>query len=202
MANLDMKDAEILAGQLATIGHPYGAVAILATAQDLVDWCRGGIFGGRPWTPAEQAGALVKEARLTLGNWEKAGGTTALRSLFGDMYPQCCESDPAWKPITFEEMIAKGLIRPPCETCDDRQLIGQAPEIRYCMACPGGRHLAKWEGERGLQRLNHPPIEKPRPTRDFSTVEPITPAQMAAALEDEQRRRAEQQPLLHRLGVD
>ena len=90
MANLDMKDAEILAGQLATIGHPYGAVAVLATAQDLIDWCKGGIFGGRPWTPSEQAGALVHEARTTFGEWNKAGGTTALLALFRGMFPESC----------------------------------------------------------------------------------------------------------------
>jgi hypothetical protein len=82
VADLDMKYAMMCAGQLTTIGHPLMEIALKATAADLVSWCKGGIFGGRPWTPADQASDLVQEARLTFGNWEKAGGTTALRRLF------------------------------------------------------------------------------------------------------------------------
>jgi hypothetical protein len=199
MADLEMKAAEVLAGQLTTIGHPMKPDWLLATANDLVEWCKGGIFGGRPWMPAEQAGALVKEARMTLGDWQKAGGTTALLSLFRAMFPSSRESDPAWAPLSYEQTVAKGLIRPPCETCDDSLYVGAVPELRYCMACPGGRHAAKWEGEQGLRRLNHPVLPRPRPTRDFAVPTRISPEQMARALEDEQRRRQEQ---FQRVGVD
>ena len=197
MADLDMKDAEILAGQLETIGHPYGRVATLATAQDLVDWCKGGFLAGRPWTPAEQATALVHKARMTFGDWTKAGGTTAFAALYQNMFPQQKIKD-VWTPEraakefsrTITAAIARGHLVAPCELC-------KVDDYPYCEYGGLARHQrAKDEAEaRAL-------VSPLRPVQGFSLPNAITPAQMAAALEDEQRRRAEQQPLLHRLGVD
>ena len=82
MADLDIKDAKMLVDQLTTVGHPMIEGARLATAMDLVEWCKGGVFRGVPSTPLQQATELVQNARLTFGDWTKAGGTTALRSLF------------------------------------------------------------------------------------------------------------------------
>ena len=59
MADLDMQTAQMLVDQLITVGHPMLAGARVATALDLVAWCKGGIYDGRPWTPAEQAAATV-----------------------------------------------------------------------------------------------------------------------------------------------
>ena len=198
MADLDWGVALNLAGSLVTIGHPYQKAAIEATAQDLTKWCRGAIIEGRVWNPEAQAQAIVDEARMW-DSWPD-GGTKQLRALFLAKFGPKGETQQGWKPLSFDEAVARGLILPPCGTCDDRLTIGQPPEVRYCLDCPAGRHMAKWEGDRGLRRLNNPPVA--RPTRDFATATPITPEQMTRALEDEQRRRREQQPLLSARGVD
>lgn len=199
MADLDMKDAELAAGQLTTIGHPMKPEWLLATAQDLNEWCKGGIYGGVPWTPAQQANALVQKARLTFGEWSRAGGTTALYALFQQMFPPKTEKAAEWKPLTLEQTIERGLIRPPCEVCGDDLVVGVVPNLLYCTACPAGRHQARWEGERGLARLNHP--EATKPSRDFATAAGMvmTPETVRRVIEDEVRRRREQ---YEKLGIE
>jgi hypothetical protein len=84
MADISVQDALVLAESLTTIGHPkYPPGALMATAMDIQGWCKGGIFDGRPWTPLEQAAAIVEEARTTWeGGWPDKGGTMRLFCLF------------------------------------------------------------------------------------------------------------------------
>ena len=198
MAELTLGVARNIAGALVTIGHPYHQAAIDATALDLMKWCKGAFVDGRPVSPERQAESLVAEARSTWDGWPEKGGTKALLELFRTMYPpNHSEVSAEWSPLTFEQTVAKGLILPPCPVCDDNLYLGESPNIVYCTACPAGRRNAKWEGEKGLDRLNRPPM--PAHVRGFSAPALITPEQMARALEDETRRRTEQ---FRRVGVD
>ena len=191
MAELAFDAARRIATALVTIGHPYEPAAITATAHDLVKWCRGAIIANRVWSPEDQADALVDEARTGWDEgWPRQGGTPKILNLFLTMFPpKHQELDPDWKPLSYEETVAKGLIRPPCEMCDDHLYIGEVPNLRYCVACPAGRHAQQWDGQRGLDRLNHPATPRPKPTAGFALASPISPEQMKRALEDEQRRR-------------
>lgn len=81
---LTMELAIKLAESLTTIGHPRMAGAILATAQDLLEWCTGAILKGAAWSPARQAQWLVDTARRDWAEegWPERGGTGRLRDLF------------------------------------------------------------------------------------------------------------------------
>lgn len=192
MGKLDLDAAKHIAAALITIGHPFNPAAIEATAIDLIKWCRGVCIDGRHMDPDEQAEALVDEVRTTWDKWPD-GGTKLLLEHFRSKF---CSQESALKVLTYEETLAKGLIVPPCEVCDDRLYIGRAPDLQFCEACIKGRRNARWEGPGGLMRLNQRGSnagKTPPPVRGFSTLPMITPQQMAHALEDERIRRAQQQ---------
>ncbi len=193
MAELDMKDAMVLAESLITIGHPRQAGSVMATAMDLHDWCKGTIFEGRPWTPLEQATALVQEVRLTWEDgWPEKGGTRKLYALFRAKY-----APTQWKPLSYDQTVAKGLIRPPCAACDDGFYLGKPPNMSYCLACPGGRRHAQWNGDQALHVLNREGanvgerrLAPPSPLAGLNLDQVLRDGQ--AVFEDEQRRKREQ----------
>lgn len=89
MADITVQDALVLAESLTTVGHPRAAGSVMATAMDIQGWCKGGIFDGRPWTPLEQATAIVQEARTTWeGGWPEKGGTMRLLCAFRAKFDQ------------------------------------------------------------------------------------------------------------------
>lgn len=193
MADLTLPVAQNLAASLCTIGHPYSQPVINATAMDLIKWCHGAIIEGRVLSAEEQAEQLVEEARLTwLQGWQDKGGTAALRALFDELFKGGAQPL-MQRSLTPEDAIARGLIAPPCEACDDKLYLGKAPNLQYCMACDAGRRNAKWNGNKELEWLNRPAAErKGRPV----LVKPLTYEAMKAALDDEQRRKREQQAKL------
>lgn len=198
MADLKWEVAESLAGSLTTIGHPMAKTAIMATALDLTRWCKGAILDGRPWTAEEQAEWLV--ARVRYGpnawhNWQDCGGTAALHEIFLAKFPPPMK--PETKILTPEQIYAKGLVARPCAACDDRLYVGAAPNMQYCLACPQGRHNAKWQGDEALHRLNCQRAKRV-PVDGFNRPGFLTPTGMARAAADEMRRKREQ---LERTGM-
>jgi hypothetical protein len=195
VADLDMKDAEVLADSLCTINHPMLQAARLSTAMDLHDWCHGGIFEGRPWTPLEQANALVQEARLTFGDWAKAGGTTALLAIYRAKFPEPLK--PALPPLTTAELIATGRVAAPCEYCDPGepwcQFGGAKGHARYL---PGGIFGPR-QHEIAVEELRH--RDRPATILTMPRAASILPptyeemqARGKAQYEDECRRKREQ----------
>jgi|SRR5215831_18232798 len=90
-STLDWEAAQRIAAQLLTIGHPSHAAAIQATANDLVDWCKGVTINGVFIKPEQQANQLVTEARRNWDEWPAIGGTkqlyALLRRIFGPKEP-------------------------------------------------------------------------------------------------------------------
>jgi hypothetical protein len=193
MAELDMKDAELLADQLCTIGHSPVHGARIGTAQDLCEWCKGGIFGGRPWTPLEQATELVREARNTFGDWNKAGGTTALLALFRQKFgkaepphTQTIEERAAENARHMASLVSRGLLAARCVHCE--------PGAPYC-EYGGERAHAREKSERAKTTVKRKPV----PIDGFKRPPAqMTPAQMARFAADEMRRKREQ---LERTGM-
>lgn len=81
-STLDWEAAQRIAAQLLTIGHPSHAAAIQATANDLVDWCKGLTINGVFIKPEQQANQLVTEARRNWDDWPASGATKQLYALF------------------------------------------------------------------------------------------------------------------------
>lgn len=189
MAELEEADSLAFARQLKAIsGFPRDEEVITAHARFLRRWCKGAIIpGGARTLPAGQARWVVETAVLT---WDKWMGTKALHDLFLTRFPAPPqEPKPEWSPLSYEETISKGLIKPPCEVCDDKLYLGNPPNMSYCLTCPGGRRNAKWEGEAGLHRLNRQ--GKPVGLRGFTTPGVVPPEDMARASEVEEKRRRE-----------
>jgi hypothetical protein len=183
-----------MAQALSTIPEfPRFAGAIRATAEDLVRWCKGAIIDRRHWSAEAQAADLVCDAREKWTSWQ---GTAALYSLFREKFVKPQEHRPP-VVLSYEETLARGLIRPPCTRCDDSGYVGKVPGVQFCN-CRQGRHQAKWEGERGLLRINTPPVER-KVSGSLRPFTPITEADMQRALDDELLRKAEQ---LQRLRLD
>jgi len=204
MAELPWDEAKRIAAALQTIGHPYADSALKATASDLVKWCKGSFErdpNGHPriWTPEDQAEWLVAEARVTWeGGWPEKGGTAKLYALFREKFAIEKSLEKAELPhLSYEELIARGLINPPCQVCNERLFIGERPNMTFCLACAEGRSNARFLGEAGLHRLNGESVQKPRATPFLGkSLEKIIDG-AAKVLEDEERRKMEQ---LHRLG--
>ncbi len=158
MADLTNEDALALASSLITIGHPFSPLAVQATALDLIEMCKGKVLGpGQILTPYEQAKKLIDRARSSWEEgWPERGGTRKLQLLFQEMFGKPEE----WVPISYEETLARGLVRPPCGRCDDFGHVGTRPTIQFC-TCREGRHLKAWEGDSVLLRLNTEPVERP-----------------------------------------
>lgn len=199
MDKLTMDDAMALAGSLVTVGHPFSQIAIQATALDLLKWCKGKVeaVDGMVVTvsPKKQAEDLIDAARNWEGGWPERGGTQRLRALFHELFP-APGAAPKWTPLSYEQTVARGLIRPPCNRCDDTGYIGKPPDVEFCL-CRIGLHQKDWEGERGLQRINAPlPERKPGTVPTFPT---LTYDQMKQALDEAERRKRDQ---LGRLGLD
>jgi hypothetical protein len=186
---LDEKSALEFARQLKAIpGFPRDDEVVAAHARYLKLWCKGAILEGERYWPAGQARWLVEEAAPLA--WDKWQGPKALHDLFLSKFPKRAEEPkPEWTPLSYEATIAKGLIKPPCEVCDDSLYIGKAPDMSYCTACPAGRRNAKWEGDAGLHRLNC--AGRPVSLRGFTAPGEVTPKQMARANEAEEKRRRE-----------
>lgn len=179
-----------MAQGLTTIPEfPRFAGAIRETAQDLVRWCTGAIINRKLYSAEAQAAVVITEAREKWTTWQ---GTAALYKIFSEKFVDTQLHVPR-AGLSYEETLARGLIRPPCERCDDTGYTGKPPNVEFCI-CRQGRHQKNWEGERGLQRINTPPESKP--IRTFAS---LTYEQMKQALEDEERRKADQ---LRRLGLD
>ncbi len=112
-ADLDFTTALHFARALKTIkGFPWDEDTINATAADLVKWCKGGFISGRPWTPEEQAGAIVDEARES---WEEWLGSSQLKRLFLEKFAPAPELKP---PASSAELVQRGLLAPPCIHCE------------------------------------------------------------------------------------
>ena len=182
MPDLTFSVAQNLAASLVTIGHPYQQAAVNATAMDLVKWCKGRITDGGVQSPEQQAEALIDEVRTTWTEWPQ-GGTRALLELFQGKYAP----RKTVKPVTEEDMRARGLIDPPCEVCDGRLYVGEAPNLNYCITCRAGRHNARWDGEQGLRRLNTQGLKSQVPVTNLTYQQLQERAQ--AIYEEEQRRK-------------
>lgn len=140
--------AEKLARELKSIPWFGDDDVVDATARDLMRWCNAEL-GEREWSAERQAAWLVTEARE---RWtERWLGTAALKKIFNERFPPKKTQD--WQPASYQELLARGLIRPPCERCDDRGLVGERPNLDFC-TCPEGRRMRKWEGERFLVEVN------------------------------------------------
>lgn len=112
-AELDFDNAQHLARALKSIkGFPWDEDTINATAGDLVRWCKGGIINGRLWTPEEQAGAIVDEAREA---WEEWQGSRQLKLLFLEKFTPAVEEKP---PASSAELVQRGLLAPRCIHCE------------------------------------------------------------------------------------
>jgi hypothetical protein len=182
-----------LAQSLTTIDHPRAEGAINGTAQDLVDWCRGAVIDGRTISPENQAYMLVTAARRNWGEWK---GTGALYQLFREMFDPKPGASQSPAILTYEETVARGLILPPCEHCDDSGYTGTRPNITFC-SCRHGRHQQKWEGERGLERVNAAPTGRRVPVMEIDLGQILAHGQ--ELYEEEQRRKAEQ---LKKAGIE
>jgi hypothetical protein len=168
MAELKFQDAEIIAGSLVTIGHPYAASAIRATAADLVKWCTGYTEGlGVIWTPSEQALWLIEEARLWVDGWPERGGTAKLLALFREKFKAPVVIQPL---LGTEEAVSRGMIPPPCNACDDTLYVGKPPNVAFCVSCGLGKRNARWMGQSELDSRNAAK-PAPRPERLPSEAE-------------------------------
>lgn len=99
-----------LARSLTTIdGFPRFEDAIMATAFDLQDWCRGCFLAGGFWSPERQAQWVVQEARLT---WLKWASTADFRGLFQAKFQPKPEPANAFHPLGPALPIA-------CRRCSD-----------------------------------------------------------------------------------
>jgi len=58
--------------------------ALMATAEDLVNWCKGAFIEGIVWAPESQAAWLVREARRKMTKWT---GTAELLAIFHQKFP-------------------------------------------------------------------------------------------------------------------
>jgi hypothetical protein len=183
MADLDIGKAKLLAGMLVTAGHPFAGSAILATASDLVRWCKGAVIDGRIVTPEQQAQALIDEVRTEWDGWPENGGTRQLLQLFRSKYSKVTLESPG---LSLSEAVSRGLLAPPCPLCDKKAL--------HC----------EYGGQRGHEvyqaTIEHSAaMAKSRPAREPVTA--LTYEQMeqraAAVYQDEQRRKIAQ---LEKLG--
>jgi hypothetical protein len=149
---LAFEKAMAMARSLTTIeGFPRFEDAILATANDLMDWCRGAIIEGRPWSAERQAAWLVAEARL---NWRKWTGTGDFLALFCTKFPLKIEAG--------NEFHQLGL-KPPvnCPHCNDNGTVRRKDgwsEWCYCeQAIAMRRETPGW-----LDLVNRHLAPKPR----------------------------------------
>lgn len=155
---LDFEVAREVAASLVTIGHPFAAAAIAATAGDLVQWCRGAIFDQRVLNPEDQAHELVSEARLSWAEgWPERGGTQKLLELFRSKYRKAETKAAALPEMTSEAQIAdylrRGMLAPPCESC--------GPDAPYCEY--GGPQSHKHHIEFWAANLPAPKTDAPKP---------------------------------------
>jgi hypothetical protein len=184
MPELNIDDATALAGSLANIGHPRMQAAINATAFCLVKWCKGAIIDGLVYSPERQAQELVQRACETwTEGWPVRGGTAKLLALFRELYE--ARKPVVENPATQEQLIARGVLSPPCEVCNDTLHIGAPPHMMYCTACAQGRHNARWHGPEQLALLNAAP--EPAPIKRHHDREEWPP--MVPGI-DEQREKA------------
>jgi len=95
--------AKKLAESLTTIGHPRFEAAVVATAVDLVEWCKGAFIGGVVWSAEAQAEWLVREARQNWPQgWPERGGTPALHETFRQKF--CPPKPPANGFVDYGEL--------------------------------------------------------------------------------------------------
>lgn len=121
---LTKEKARLLAGKLTTIGHPFLAEALDATAADLMGWCPN----------EEQATLLVEVARTDWKKgWLEMGGTAGFRELYQQLFET---PSPEFKPWEAPPP-------PACAVCNDTgwesfERHGNT-YARPCTACAGPR---------------------------------------------------------------
>lgn len=195
MAELPFAVAVNLAGSLVTIGHPFGPVAIEATALDLVKYCRGAILDGRTYSPEQQAQALVDEIRTTWDEWPE-GGTKRLAELFKSKYAPN-PKDPELP--SYEELLSRRMLAPPCQLCE--------PGVSFC-EYGGFRGHVKEKAIIDAFLKSKPQETTPAPSQKPKRP-PITQADLdqiiaagKASWEDEQRRKREQKAGFDSHGIN
>lgn len=97
-------------------GAPHAEVAITATKDDLLHWCRGGRFEGRDFTPLQQAEWLAEEVRTEWENWRGSAGLHAVfLSRFtpepadqtAEWRAECGPPDPAWSKNLLADVAGR-----------------------------------------------------------------------------------------------
>lgn len=172
IAELDLEVALKLATQLTTIADcPRSAIAIEATAQDLIRWCRGWIGQNNVWPPEAQARWLVREARET---WtEKWLGTGALKQLLDARFPSTSLPGNAAQPLGEKPPIE-------CRNCQDNGWLCVRGRHQYCDCDLGtrmredfGADAQKWldRMDRTLQRASPPKASVRRSILSFQELE-------------------------------
>lgn len=181
MPDLTFEVAQRLASSLVTIGHPYQAAAIEATAWDLVKWCHGVIAGRQVVTPEQQAQALVDHAREQWEDgWPEKGGTKRLHGLFREMFPDT--QDKPWEPASADQLQQRGLLAARCEHCP--------PESPFCEYGGPRAHKRYLEEQQYIQA--HQEEKKPRRAPLIQLTAGEFQSRAAAFYRDEQKRKGRQ----------
>lgn len=187
LADLDPALALVLATELTTIQDcPRSNVAINATAQDLIRWCRGWIGNNNVWPPEAQARWLVREARE---KWaEKWLGTGALKQLLDARFPPSNLAGNAAQPLGEKPPIE-------CSDCNDTGIIQVRGRHQYCDCDLGARmrtdlgdNATRWlermDGSLGARRRVPEPRREPREIVPATNLKPITQADIDRAVEE------------------
>lgn len=115
---LDLEFAKSMVRRLMAIGHPYHEDAIMGSALDLTEWCKGAFIDGVAYAPEDQADWVVTQARRWAEGWPDRGGPEKLRALFMEKFAPGQSADlPQFPPLEIKEAIRRGLVSGPCRYC-------------------------------------------------------------------------------------
>ena len=180
MSELNVEIARSLARTLCAISgfKDFHEETINATADDLREWCQGGIINGEEWSPERQAQWLIHEARHT---WDKWAGTKQLHALFLSKFQPLAFLGPD-RVLEYDEPVIE------CVKCQDMGTFKNKEGLHvYCDCSQGVHHRDDPDmGEKWLKLLNktrmaHIIAHQPIP------LEPYDPEKMARLSEENKR---------------
>lgn len=197
MADLKFEIAQGLVGSLLTAGHPYQQSAINATALLLIKLCKGAIVNGVPWSPEQQATALVEEAALWEGGWPDKGGPKQLLDLYKVRFKSAGKSTFV-EPTPAEKANYHAYEATICAECHDFGTRTVNGLVEYCPCRQGEIFAATCGGQSWLDRVNSRRLKHGKTAQPAIDVTKLL-AQAQANYADERRRKKEQ---LENVGCD
>lgn len=136
---LDLEFAKSMVRRLMAIGHPYHEDAIMGTALDLTEWCKGAFIDGVAYAPEDQADWVVTQARRWPEGWPDRGGPEKLRALFMEKFAPGQSADlPQFPPLGPADALRRDLVSGPCRYCVENAAVDESGQPLVEEVCPYG----------------------------------------------------------------